>query len=214
MHGPPRNLGLRKKTGRGCYFGNVREARNGAIIPDMRADLIHGFLSSCRHQFSWPRRDETGENYQVCVHCGAKYSYDWTTMRRVALLESQEDELDTGRRSLRKCGTRKAWTPRERRLRHRVDLRFRVAGSDEWMEGVTENISRSGLLFRSASPIEVGSSLELNFEMPHEVTGDDDAQVVCEGSLLRVEAVAPTRKNQQPTFLMACAITQYKFATA
>lgn len=135
-------------------------------------------------------------------------------MRRVALLESQEDELDTGRRSLRKCGTRKAWTPRERRLRHRVDLRFRVAGSDEWMEGVTENISRSGLLFRSASPIEVGSSLELNFEMPHEVTGDDDAQVVCEGSLLRVEAVAPTRKNQQPTFLMACAITQYKFATA
>ncbi|MGC2210791.1 MAG: PilZ domain-containing protein [Candidatus Korobacteraceae bacterium] len=191
----------------------MRDAGNGAIIPDMCADLIHGFLSSCRHQFSWPRRDETGENYQVCVHCGAKYSYDWATMRRVALLESEADALDSGRRSLRQCGTKKAWTPRERRLHHRVDLLFRLAGSDEWIEGVTENISRSGLLFRSASPLEVGSSLELNFEMPHEVTGDVDAQVMCEGSLLRVEAVAPTRKNQQPTYMMACTITQYKFAS-
>jgi hypothetical protein len=76
---------------------------------------------------------------------------------------------------------------------------------------VSENISRSGLLFRSSSPLEAGSGLELIFEMPHELTGDDDARVVCEGSLLRVEAVPPTRK-QQPSFLMACTITQYRFA--
>lgn len=192
----------------------MRDGRNGAIIPIMRADLIQGLLSTCRHQFSWPRRDEAGENYQVCVHCGAKYSYDWTTMRRVALLECHEGELDTGRKSLRKCGTRKAWTPRERRLRHRVSVLFRAAGSDEWTEGETENISRSGLLFRSSSPLEVGSHLELIFEMPQELTGDDDARVVCEGSLLRVDALPPTRKNQQPSFLMACTIAGYKFAPA
>ena len=192
----------------------MRDGRNGAIIPDMRADLIHGILSTCRHQFSWPRRDEEGENYQVCVHCGARYSYDWTTMRRVALLDREEGDVDTGRRSLRKCGTRKAWTPRERRLRHRVAVLFCIPGGNQWLEGVTENISRSGLLFRSSSPLEVGSSLELIFEMPHEVTGDDDARVVCEGSLLRVEAVPPTRKNQQPSFLLACSIAQYKFEPA
>lgn len=201
---------LPQKTGRRCYFGNMRNSRIGAIIPDMPADLIHGILSACRHQFSWPRRDDAGENYQVCVHCGARYSYDWATMRRVALLDSEEG--DTGRRSLRKCGTRKAWTPRERRLRHRVPVLFCIPGTNEWMEGVTENISRSGLLFRASSPLEVGSSLELIFEMPREVTGDHDGRVVCEGSLLRVEAVPPTRKNQQPSFLLACSIAQYQFA--
>jgi hypothetical protein len=180
----------------------------------MRANLIQGFLSACRHQFSWPRRDETGENYQVCVHCGAKYSYDWATMRRVALLETQEGERDANPKSIRKCGTKKAWTPRERRLRHCVAVQFRIAGSDEWIEGVTENISRSGLLFRSSSPVEAGSSIELILEMPQELTGDDDARVVCQGSLLRAEAVPPTRKKQQPSFLLACTITEYKFAPA
>jgi ribosomal protein L40E len=178
----------------------------------MPADLIHGFLSSCRHQFSWPRRDETGANYQVCVHCGARYSYDWTKMRRVAPLDNQEGELDASRKSIRKCGAKKAWTPRERRLRHRVSVLFRIPGGDVWIEGVTENISRSGLLFRSSIPLEVGSSMELILEMPHELTGDDDARVACEGSLLRIEPVPATSRKEQSSFLMACTITQYRFA--
>jgi hypothetical protein len=70
-------------------------------------------------------------------------------------------------------------------------------------EGVTENISRSGLLFRSSSPLEVGSSMELMLEMPHELTGDDDARVVCEGSLVRVEPMPATREKEQSSFLMA-----------
>jgi PilZ domain len=179
----------------------------------MRANLIHGFLSACRHQFSWPRRDETGENYQVCVHCGVKYSYDWAKMRRVAPLDNQpEGELDTSRKSLRKCGTKKAWTPRERRLRHRVSVLFRIPGDDDWTEGVTENVSRAGLLFRASRPLEVGSRIELILEMPHELTGGDDARVVCAGSLVRVEPVPATREKKQASFLMACTIADYKFA--
>jgi len=190
----------------------MRNRQKKAIICRMRADLIHGLLS-CRHQFSWPRRDDTGEYYQVCVHCGTKYSYDWAKMRRVAPLESHEDGPDATRNSMRKCGTKKAWTPRERRLRHHVSVLFRVDGG-EWLEGTTENISRSGLLFRSLSPLELGSSLELIFEMPHELTGEDDARVVCEGSLVRVEPIPANRKQKQSSFLMACTITHYKFAPA
>ena len=177
----------------------------------MHTGLIERLLSNCHHQFSWPRRDETGGNYQVCVQCGAKYSYDWAKMRRVAMLSDQEVGLPATRMSLRKCGTKKAWTPRERRLRHCVPVLFRIPGSDLWSEGATENISRSGLLFRASSPLEVGSSLELILEMPPELTGHDHARVLCEGSLLRVEAVAAGRKNKQPAFLMACTITQYRF---
>lgn len=177
----------------------------------MHTSLIDGLLSSCHHQFSWPRRDETGGNYQVCVRCGTKYSYDWAKMRRVAMLNDQEGESHANRIPMRKCGTKKAWTPRERRLRHCVSVMFHIPGRDEWSEGVTENISHSGLLFRSASPIEVGSSIELILEMPPELTGLDHARVCCEGSLLRVEPVASSRKNKQPSFLMACTITQYRF---
>lgn len=177
----------------------------------MCADLI-GLLSPCRHQFSWPRRDDAGENYQVCVHCGVTYSYDWAKMRRVAQLDNQQGELDASRVSMRKCGRKQAWRPRERRLRHCVSVLFRIPGSDEWIEGVTENISRSGILFRSPSPLEVGCSMELILEMPPELTGNEAALVVCEGSLVRVEPVPPPRKKEQPSFLMACTIAEYKFA--
>ena len=178
----------------------------------MPAGLIHGLLFPCRHQFSWPRTDESGANYQVCVHCGAKYSYDWETMRRVALLASQEDEHDGHKRSSRrKCGTKSAWQPRDRRLRHRVVAQFRISSNYVWIDGMTENISRSGLLFRSPKPIEVGSAIELDFEMPQEITGELNSRVLCEGRVVRVSAVPPNRTNKQPMFLVACSIKQYNF---
>jgi hypothetical protein len=178
----------------------------------MRGDLISGLLSACHHQFSWPRRDETGSTYQVCVHCGAKYSYDWTKMRRVAPLEDSEAEADTTRTTIRKCGTRKAWTPRERRLRHKVPMLFRAAGSQEWIEAESENVSRSGLLFRSATQLSVGTKVEVIIDMPKELTGEEDARVVCEGGIVRVEAVPVTRKNREESYLIACTIAEYKFA--
>ena len=177
----------------------------------MRADLIHGLLSACHHQFSWPRREESGEYYQVCVHCGAKYRYDWTRMRRIAPVQEEENSPELTRSTVRKCGTKKAWMPRERRLRHSVAISFRVAGSDTWMEGTTENISRSGLLFRSTAHLEPGSNLELMFEMPHELTGEHDAHVLCHGSLVRVDPVPVTRKQKETFYMMACSIAHYKF---
>ncbi|HUO61037.1 MAG TPA: PilZ domain-containing protein [Candidatus Acidoferrales bacterium] len=178
----------------------------------MRGDLIRGLLSACHHQFSWPRRDECGETYQVCVHCGVKYSYDWTKMRRIAPLEESQGEPSAAHASIRKCGTRKAWTPRERRLRHQVPMLFRIAEGDEWAEATSENVSRSGLLFRTSSQLAVGANVELILEMPPELTGDAAARVVCEGAIVRVEPVPVTRKNREVSFLMACTITEYKFA--
>jgi len=40
----------------------------------------------CRHEFSWPHSGVGGQDYQVCVICGATYEYDWVTMRRTRLL--------------------------------------------------------------------------------------------------------------------------------
>ena len=49
----------------------------------MAARFLKRILESlCPHQFSWPHSGVHGQDYQVCVLCGAAYAYDWTTMRR------------------------------------------------------------------------------------------------------------------------------------
>jgi hypothetical protein len=177
----------------------------------MSAKLIRGLLFTCRHQFTWPRCDEMGGNYQVCVHCGVMYSYDWATMRRVAPLTKLPSKSSAKRAAHTKVESKKSWVPRERRLRHQVPVQFRERGSGEWIEGTSVNISRSGLLFCSSSPLENGSSLELTLEMPPELTGDKAAQVICEGTLVRVESVPSPSRAKQSDFYMACAILDYKF---
>ncbi len=36
----------------------------------------------CQHRFSWPRSGAQGQDYQVCLNCGAVYGYDVEKMRR------------------------------------------------------------------------------------------------------------------------------------
>lgn len=36
----------------------------------------------CSHRFSWPRVDQDGRHYQICLTCGTAYEYDWRMMRR------------------------------------------------------------------------------------------------------------------------------------
>lgn len=177
----------------------------------MSAKLIRGLSFICRHQFTWPRCDEMGGNYQVCVHCGAMYSYDWATMRRTAPLTKLPSKPSAKRSPHPKGERKKSWTPRERRLRHQVPVQFRERGSGEWIDGASENISRSGLLLCSSTPLEIGSELELTLVMPAELTGDKSAQVICEGTLVRVEAVPSPRRAKQTEFRIACTITDYKF---
>jgi len=42
---------------------------------------------TCSHRFGWPRADAFGRDYQVCLHCGATYEYDWSGMRQAGRLQ-------------------------------------------------------------------------------------------------------------------------------
>lgn len=48
--------------------------------------LKHLLRQGCTHRFSWPRIDENGRHYQICLACGTAYEYDWTVMRRTGRL--------------------------------------------------------------------------------------------------------------------------------
>ena len=39
-------------------------------------------VRGCTHRFSWPRIDDAGRHYQICLACGTAYEYDWKVMRR------------------------------------------------------------------------------------------------------------------------------------
>lgn len=166
--------------------------------------LLSRIFLTCPHQFSWPRRDESGTYYQWCVNCGTKYRYDWARMRRTARVD--DDTPAPTRASHRQQKT--TWTVRERRLKHTVPVKYRV-GTGEWIEGTSENLSRSGLLFLGPTEPEIGAEIQIQLEMPEEIAGEW-AEVLCKATVARVTAVETGRKNP-PSFLIACAMDGYKF---
>jgi len=53
------------------------------MTPPLLARLSEWF---CRHKFSWPHTGARGQDYQVCLVCGAAYGFDCATMRRTGRL--------------------------------------------------------------------------------------------------------------------------------
>jgi hypothetical protein len=67
----------------GELLGNERaEAHDGGA-------MLRELLFGCSHRFSWPMKRSDGTYYQVCVHCGAEYGYDWERMRRTTATPRQ-----------------------------------------------------------------------------------------------------------------------------
>jgi hypothetical protein len=55
------------------------------MTPPLLTRLLEIF---CRHEFSWPHTGACGQDYQVCLICGAVYEYDCATMRRTRRLSA------------------------------------------------------------------------------------------------------------------------------
>src|SRR5512138_862971 len=90
---------------------------------DMRKTKLLSLIpfGGCAHEFSLPRRWPDGEYYQVCLLCGAEYRYDWKSMKRIERLPA-----DSGMKRVAPSGRKKpTWSPRARRLRAQVELKYR-----------------------------------------------------------------------------------------
>jgi hypothetical protein len=91
---------------------------------------------------------------------------------------------------------------RARRFDLRVPIRYRRLGEEEWREGRTENISRSGILFRPPGPVELDTSLEMRFELP---AGRFLPEVVCRGRVVRA-----ILSRSRSASLIAATIAEYR----
>ena len=69
----------------------MEEPESGELVKLLKFLL----RQSCTHRFSWPRIDEDGRHYQICLACGIAYEYDWRKMRRTnrLLVAAVEPEL-------------------------------------------------------------------------------------------------------------------------
>ena len=80
---------------------------------------------------------------------------------------------------------------------HRYEIctvvRYRVRGEHKWYEGITENISTTGLLIRADYLPDPDTTIELNFYLPVALYGERAAEVCCRGVIVRLaNCVAPT----------------------
>jgi hypothetical protein len=160
----------------------------------------------CSHEFSWPRRAASGEYYQVCMLCATAYQYDWKTMRRGSRMEEPAAEAPGGKR--RSGQKQLTWMPRARRLKVDLPIRYRGKNLSTWYEGKVENISQSGLMFFGPQELPANALIEMIFEMPEEISGQKNSNVLCQGRVIRVKDVLD---NTEDTFGLATSILDYKF---
>ena len=105
-------------------------------------------------------------------------------------------------------GTReKLSTFRAQRFNLHLPLRYRPVGEQSWRKGTTENISRSGMLFKAEESLEPNAQLEINLVLPVEIAGLAATEVVCRGEVVR--SIDAPGANVSPA--LAAKILQYHF---
>jgi PAS domain S-box-containing protein len=96
---------------------------------------------------------------------------------------------------------------RARRFNLHLPLRYRLVGEQRWLQGTTENISRSGLLFQAEEMLQPNAQLEINLVLPAEIAGLAATEVVCRGEVVR--AIGSPGTGVTPA--LAAKILQYHF---
>jgi PAS domain S-box-containing protein len=96
---------------------------------------------------------------------------------------------------------------RAQRFNLHLPLKYRQVGEQDWRQGTTENISRSGMLFSAEEMISPNVQLEINLVLPPEIAGLSAAEVVCRGEVVRT---LEGEKNSA-TPALAAKILQYRF---
>ena len=87
---------------------------------------------------------------------------------------------------------------RARRFPIHIPIRYRLPRSPHWFEAYTENVSRSGVLFRTEMAFEPTTALDFRLELPAVENGVGvRGEVVCKGEVVRMNepdpaGIAPT----------------------
>lgn len=135
-------------------------------------------------------------------------------MRRVERLDQGKTETGLRRSKHEKTPS---WTPRARRLNLDEAMRYRMSSTSIWHEGWMENLSQTGVRFRGPQSLPARTLIDMVFEMPEEISGQKNRNVVCQGRVIRsAEQASVTTKDSDPypeihLHRLAASIVDYKF---
>jgi hypothetical protein len=79
-----------------------------------------------------------------------------------------------------------------------LPIRCRRAGDESWIEGVTINISRSGVLFRTSEPLDVNTRIEMRIALGE--TRARRGELKCDGHVVRIESVDSAMRSTAAAF--------------
>jgi len=95
---------------------------------------------------------------------------------------------------------------RARRFALHLPICFRQPHSAAWLEGTTENISYTGVLFRSPNPLVPQTTLELRLQLATGAMQNHASEIRCKGAVVRVEQ----RNAPETPVALAVAISDYR----
>jgi PilZ domain len=129
-------------------------------------------------------------------------------MSRTAGAKPDQDQgmqpAPSGERASRAKVRMRAASSRARRLPLDLPVRYRPVGANRWHEGRVENISRSGILFRTVDLLDVDTRVEMTLVLPARLSA---AAIVCRGRVVRT--VLPGGLERRPG--LVATISRYRF---
>ena len=127
---------------------------------------------------------------------------------RQADVRKEQEPARAGGRQGRACSKKKpSWSPRARRIKlNTQEMKYREVGTAAWHRGTVENVSQTGLLFRAAKALAENAEVEMILEMPPEIVGQEHAQVIARGMVVRT--VPPENGEGHPA--TAASILDYR----
>jgi len=75
--------------------------------------------------------------------------------------------------------------PRAPRFALQMPVLFRRPGEEEWREGTTENVSRSGVLLRAGEALPERAAVEIRMALPAQIPGTQGASIICHAQVVR-----------------------------
>ena len=78
---------------------------------------------------------------------------------------------------------------RARRFPLHLPVYFRQIDSPKWLEGVTENISYTGVLFLSSARLAPETPLELRLQVGMSAASEVPTEIRCKGTVVRSEQI-------------------------
>ena len=95
---------------------------------------------------------------------------------------------------------------RPRRFALQLPVYFRKLDSPEWLEGKTDNISCTGMLFHSSSRIDPDTTLDMRLQVALGVKGKGPTEIHCKCTVVRLEQ----RIMPEDPIGLAVAIRDYR----